>query len=333
MIKPSSGLAAAHDENSGVRPTMIRKAEEKTDLTRDYDYERLIEEEKEHYSAIDVTDDLKEGGSHASGCWRYYWEHVGEIIAESYLVDFAEIVNREFVGTTYPLNILSLGSGFCGHELGLTQNLTVPHLIECTDINEAIFEQAKKVAQEEDLALEFREEDLNFIELAPGRYDVIFAHAVIHHVINLERLFEQLRAGLSDRGIFHMVDVVGQNRRLIWDENEDFANALLDLVPQELIGTTRLDIPFDADGMEGIRQDDIVPLLRETFEPVHEQRHGAFMRFICTNAELGPRLDPSRPDAKAWLDLLIKADDVAVMTGLLRPLEIWGVYKARKNAK
>lgn len=308
---------------------MNPKDRERTDLTEDYDYERLIEEEKEHYSEIEVTEDLKEGGHHASDCWRYYWEHVGDTIAKAFPVDFAGIVNREFSGSASPVHILSLGSGFCGHELSLSRNLTVPHLIECTDINEAIFEQAREVAQEEGLALEFREEDLNFIDIPVGRFDVIFAHAVIHHVINLEHLFDQLRKGLSDRGLFHMVDVVGQNRKLIWDENEDFANALLDLLPQELVGTTRLDVPFDADGMEGIRQNDIVPLLRKTFEPEFEYRHGAFIRFICTNGELGQRLDLSNSGAREWLDFLISADDTAVRTGMLQPLEIWGVYRPR----
>ena len=41
------------------------------DYTKSYDYERLIEEKKAHYSDIEITSDLKEGGAHASERWTY----------------------------------------------------------------------------------------------------------------------------------------------------------------------------------------------------------------------------------------------------------------------
>ena len=45
-------------------------------------------------------------------------------------------------------------------------------------------------------------------------------------MINLERLYGEIRTGLEEDGVLHMVEVVGKNRELIWDENEDFANSL-----------------------------------------------------------------------------------------------------------
>lgn len=303
------------------------------DLTKNYDYDRLILEEKEHYLEIEVTDDLKEGGTHASSCWDYYWNHVAEVLVTSTYENLAEVMHRRFTEGQGPLRILSLGSGFCGHEIELARNLRVPYSIECTDINDEIFTQAREVAKADRLDLSFRVEDLNFIDIEPGRYHLIFSHAVIHHVINLERLFEGLVAGLTTGGLFHLVDSVGQNRKLIWDESERFANALLDLLPADIIGDHRLDVPFEADGMEGIRQEAILPLLRRHFEPIWEHRHGAFMRFVCTHAELSRRLDPSDSRARASLDFLIAADDLAVRHGVLKPLEIWGFYIPRAKTR
>src|SRR5262249_44819452 len=151
--------------------------------------------------------------------------------------------------------------------------------ITCTDINDELYDGAKSTAAAEGLPLEFRIADMNFIHIEPGHYDVIFAHASLHHVINLERLFDEIEGGLVPNGVFHLVEVVGMNRKLIWDNSERFANAALDCVPEMLTGGLRLHVPFEADGMEGVRQEDILPLLRGHFTPIFELRHGAFIRF------------------------------------------------------
>ncbi len=302
------------------------------DLTKTYDYARLIEEEKEHYSHIEVTEDLREGGVHASSAWQHYWERVGKIIGASGFANLGAYLSQSLSHLDRPIEVLSLGSGYCGNELALARQFSCEYRIRCTDINEALFEKAKSVARDERLKIEFGVADINFLALERGRYDLIFAHAVIHHVINLEPLFDQLARGLAPGGVLHLVDVVGKNRKLIWDESERFANALLDLLPDRVTRGVRLAVPEEAEGMEGIRQQDIVPQLRQSFTPLFEHRHGAFMRFICTHPELGPTLDPRNEEGRRYLDFLIDCDDSAVRRGILAPLEIWGVYRPRNAA-
>jgi SAM-dependent methyltransferase len=297
------------------------------DYTKNYDYERLIGEEKAHYSDIEVTSDLKEGGEHASEPWTYYWQHVWEAIHRNPMVSMGAWLRRELGKDGRPIEVLSLGSGYCGHELGFARTIGHPCRIVCTDINEDLFSQAKDVAATENLNVEFRVADLNFIDIEPGRYHMIFAHAVLHHVINLERLYMQIRSGLTDDGVLHLVEVVGKNRELIWDENEVFANRLLDTLPDEVTGGLRLAVEPEDSGMEGVRQEDIMPLLAQSFKPLFQHSHGAFMRFICTNADLNKRFNPNHPLQKRCLDFLIECDDTAVRNGILRPLEIWGVYR------
>ena len=81
-------------------------------------------------------------------------------------------------------------------------------------------------------------------------------------------------------------------RKLIWDENERYANALLDLIPKQVTQGIRIAVPEELGGMEGIRQEEILPLIRQNFAAMFEYRFGAFMRFICTHPELGPAFDP-----------------------------------------
>ena len=300
-----------------------------TDFTGDFDYERLVREEKEHFAATEITADLKEGGGHANASWDHYWRRVGADYADTPYASVPAFLEHQFVGTTRPLEILSLGSGFCGHEIAVAERLRLPHRITCTDLNEALFARARAVVEERKLAIEFRELDLNFIALEADRYDVVLAHAVVHHVINLEHLFAELAKGLRPTGVLSLTEVVGPNRRLLWEENERLANALLDALPAEVTGGLRLDVQGEEEGMEGIRQEEILPVLHQHFEARFELRHGAFMRFLCTHPDLGRRLDPASPEGRRSLDFLIDCDQAAVRHGLLRPLEVYGFYRPR----
>ena len=277
-----------------------------SDLTKQYDYNKLLEEEKEAYSTVEITKELKLGGAHAYNSWQYYWRRIGGQTQHKEWANMPAYLDRTFGNLSRPIRILSLGSGYCGHEIECAEKLTSSYLMTCIDINEELFVRAREVKKEKHLSMEFRVEDLNFIAIDRGKFDLIFANAVLHHIINLEHLYEQIRLGLSEHGIFQLVEVVGMNRKLIWDENEKVANALLDLVPDRITRKIRLTAGFAEKGMEGIRQEDILPPLREKFHPIFECRHGAFMRYICTHPDLGRYFDPNDKSAKPFLDFLIE---------------------------
>ena len=301
------------------------------DLTGNWDYARLIEEEKDHYSKIEVTEELTIGGPHASSAWRYYWNRVAEEIRSSPFADITGYLDSQCGDLNRPARILSLGSGHCGHELAMAQRLRCAYEITCTDINPELFIEARKRAQERSLSLRFEVEDLNFIRIAPGYYDLIFAHAVLHHVINLEILFDQIACGLTGGGILQLVEVIGKNKRLLWEENERFANVILAALPVKVTQGAKVQVT-EEEGMEGIRQEQILPILRERFDALYEYTHGAFMRYICTDERFGRYFNPEHELSRRYLDLLIDIDKSTVRNGILRPLEIWGVYRPRRGS-
>ncbi len=299
------------------------------DRTKDYDYQRLIEEEKHHYSSIEVTDRLLEGGLHSGGCWMRYWQRVHARLSSTPFGNIVEVLEDRTGRPDRPLRVLSLGAGYCGHELDLARRFQRPYEIHCLDINTDLFSRAREVARDESLNLHFHAADLNFVELEADSWDLVHANAAVHHVINLEWLFEQIARGLRPDGLFHIVEVLGRNRRLLWEENECFANGLLELLPKTVVGPARVHVT-ESGGMEGVRQEEIEGLLGQHFALIFELRHGAFARFLCTDPTLAPQLDPADPERRAWLDFLFDADDAAVRRGLLRPLELWGIYEAAR---
>ena len=297
------------------------------DYTQGLDYERLVAEEVAEFENHPMTADYKLGGVHDTQAWHYYWKRLG---AEEFagwrhpsITNFIE-EERQFEG---PVKVLSLGSGFCGPDLEMARAFKVPYEITCVDMNPKLFAGAKECAEREKLNFRFEEGDLNYITLPPDTYHLVFAHAILHHVINIERLFEQIVGTLKPEGICHFIEVGGENRSLISDQATQFANGLLRLIPPAL-GKNMHIVRGVEGGMEGIRQDQLLPLIEEYFEPIFEVRHGAFMRFVCHASPVGD-FHPENPREKPWLDFLIDADRSCVKRGILPPLEVWGVYSPR----
>jgi SAM-dependent methyltransferase len=121
--------------------------------------------------------------------------------------------------------------------------------------------------------------DLNFVELPAGSYDVIWSSGCLHHIVNLEHLFAQVARALRPGGLFALHDYVGDRRLQYTPARLARVNALLREVPAafRLGGATAIAAP-DPSGMSpfcGARPDEILPLARAHFEPVHSGSFGA----------------------------------------------------------
>lgn len=312
----------------------------KIDLTRDTPYDELVQEEIEHYSAIEVTKELTEGGIHAHKSWSYYYEYL-----QTHL--FHTTFSEEIVAHANRVDgprLLSLGCGYGGHDLQVAARLARPFEIIAVDLNPHLFAEAERRARAENFNIRFVPLDMNFISIRPASFDVIYAHASLHHVLNLEHLFDQIHHGLKDNGRFVILDIIGKTQVLFWKENVEFAARLIRRLPlryrpqagKRIWRHLMLDpysiIPRYAEpaiqvGMEGIRQEEIDPLLQQRFTPVKLFKYNAYMRMICTNPYLGPRLDPDRAPARAYLEKLIELEMQQISTGKLRATELFGVFQ------
>ena len=276
------------------------------DQTESDDYNRLVSEEIEHYSDITVTDALTEGGIHSHKSWEYYFEY---LYARHFKISFYDAVWNAVRGRESP-KVLSLGCGYGGHDLAISQQIERPFELFAVDLNPRIYDTALERAQALGLPIRFQSLDLNRVALEPGYFDVIYAVASIHHILNLEHLLAQLHRGLKDDGRLIIVDIIGKTQVEFWRENVEYAAKVVKRMPvrfRPAAGQRRLRRlffdpytiispyvePVIQRGMEGIRQEEIVPLLNRWFEPQEVFYYDAYMRLICTNPILGARIDPS----------------------------------------
>src|SRR5262245_21409870 len=251
------------------------------DLTRGGEYERLLDEEIEHYSAIEVTPDLREGGVHAQDSWTYYFRSLERDL-------FHTSFHREVVTHANRFEaprLLSLGCGYGGHDLLVSAQLRKPFQLIAVDLNPNITAEADRRARAAGLDIQFMPADLNFISIQPDSFDVIYAHASLHHVLNLEHLFDQIKAGLRDEGRLVVLDIIGKTQVLFWKENVELAASVLRSMPRRYRPMAwkrfwrrwwfdpyhviaRYEEPSVQVGMEGIRQEEIEDLLLQRFVPV-----------------------------------------------------------------
>ncbi len=310
------------------------------DLTKGTAYQKLVAEEIEHYSNIKITDDLKEGGMHAQKSWVFYFDYLNKNVFGRGLSDEVAVQAEQFEQP----RLLSLGCGYGGHDLDIARKLRKPYQLMAVDLNPQVYIEAQRRATAEGLNVHFKSLDLNFLDIRPGSFDVIYAHASVHHILNLEHVFSQLRDGLTENGRLVILDIVGKTQVLFWKENVEFAASLIKRMPRRYrppVGKRlwrhvwfnpyriipRYVEPSEQSGMEGIRQEEIESVMLRWFSPIKLARYNAYMRMICTNPYLGARLDPRKDEDRKYLEELIRLELQQVELGNLKPTEIFGVFK------
>ena len=105
------------------------------------------------------------------------------------------------------------------------------------------------------------------------RYDVVMANQSLHHVVELEHLFDAIASAIGDQGIFITSDMIGRNGHQRWPE----ALAMLQEFWRELPESHRYNLQLrrqehefmnwdcSVEGFEGVRAQDILPLLIDRF--------------------------------------------------------------------
>jgi ubiquinone/menaquinone biosynthesis C-methylase UbiE len=180
-----------------------------------------------------------------------------------------------FCKTVANPRILSLGCGYGGIELEIARSLRKPYEIIAVDLNRSILNRAEEEAMTKDFNIRFLSLDLNFVEIRENAFDVVFAHASLHHLLNLEHVFNQIYRGLRENGRLIVQDIIGNTQVLFWKENVDFAIDIVRNMPPQYKPDSLNEqaiIPHYVEpsiqkGMEGIRKEEIESQINKYFTP------------------------------------------------------------------
>lgn len=235
------------------------------------------------------------------------------------------------------VRIVSLGSGNCDMEVNLAAKLRERSVsnfeIECLDLNQAMLDRGYEDAKQRGLTSHVTFSKGDFNDWHPRDcYDVAIAHQSLHHVLNLEGLFTSIESGLRDDGLFLTSDMIGRNGHLRWPEALVIVHEFWRELPepyrfnQQLKRHEELYENWDCSthGFEGIRAQDILPLLVNRFH---------FHLFIAFGNVIDPFVDRAfghNFNAKGewdrnFIDRVHARDEAEMLAGNIKPTHMLAV--------
>lgn len=142
------------------------------------------------------------------------------------------------------------------------------------DISDVAVKTGAARAKAEGRNIHFAVADLNTDPLPDVQYDLICASGALHHIENLEFLFEQINARLAPDGVFYANDYMGPSHMQWGDKQLALMNAIVGLLPDDLnrvqhrghqvirdVTRIPLDVFARVDPSEGVRSADIFDVM------------------------------------------------------------------------
>jgi ubiquinone/menaquinone biosynthesis C-methylase UbiE len=226
---------------------------------------------------------------------------------------------------------ISLGSGNCDTEVRIAKQLRnkgIEHFtIECLELNSEMLQRGSNLANEEEVTdnLEFIETDINKWQ-ADKKYVAAIANHSLHHIENLEDVFDQVFSSLDDSGAFITNDMIGRNGHQRWPEALTAVHRFWRELPKEYTYNHLLKRYEDVyenwdcstESFEGIRAQDILTLLIQKFN------FKIFIAFsnvidIFIDRCFGHNFDPSRPWDTQFIDRVHAFDEESILQGTIKP--------------
>ncbi len=218
-------------------------------------------------------------------------------------------------------SFVSVGSGNCDIEIETAISLCDKGLknfkIECLDLNEMMLDRGRLLAKERQVSEYLTFTDADFNRWRPlQKYDAVVANQALHHVVGLEDLFSSIKRSLKTDGMFLVSDMIGRNGHMRWPEALAIVHEFWRMMPasyrfnHQLKRHEELYENWDCstEGFEGIRAQDILPLLIERF---HFELFIGFANVIdiFVDRGFGPNFDEKRDWDREFIDRVHERDE------------------------
>ncbi len=303
------------------------------------DYSDKLKKELDFYEDVESVHVLPESQHYVNENYLRprLVEHFGYGSYLEMVRHFVERISGWLGGRT--LKVLSLGSGNCDFEISLLSDHGLNLKLHCLELNPRMLERAAEAAREKGVTRRVRlvHCDINELEL-DETYDLVLGNYSLHHFVELERIFDRIHGAMEPHAFFLVDEMIGRNGHLFWEPTLDLCNRLWSLLPRHLKHDHLLqrDLPLreqwdcSAESFEGVRAQDILPLLDRTFCFVDFAPFYALVNRF-TDRDFGPNFDPADPLHRAYLDLVWQLDDMVCRLHLLKPTQMIAALVRREQ--
>ena len=233
----------------------------------------------------------------------------------------------------------SLGAGDCSVELAVAQQLIARGVenftIDAFELSGPLLDRARAAIQEHALEEHFRlrECDVNHHQIE-NTYDGVMAHHSLHHFLNLERIFDNVRQMLAPKANFVVWDMIGRNGHMRWPETLSILEHLWKILPDAKKYHHQLRqmwpdfVNFDCskEGFEGIRAQDILPTLIDRFYASHFVVAGGITE-IFVDRSFGPNFDLGNEGDLRFIDFVEHLNSRLIECGSIKPTLMFATFK------
>ena len=186
--------------------------------------------------------------------------------------------------------------------------------------------------------VQFQNVDLNS-GFGSSKFDLIIANQVLHHIVSLEDIFDSCHEALTDDGFVMARDMIGKNGHQAWPEAKGEIDKIWERMPSRYKTNNRNgnfydtfpNNDFSKSSFEGIRSQDIMPLINERFGYSKYYAFGGVVeRFI--NRGFGGNFSVENEEDTRFVKLLQKTNDDLIDSGKITPTQICAYFTKRRSS-
>jgi len=305
-----------------------------------FEYERRFSSETAIFEHQKVVHDLPEIYHYWSNKYvRPILEQFGFSNPDDFFVTFLSRSIEEHSGRTQ--RFASLGCGNCDTEVRVARALVErgysEFAIECVDINETMLERGAALAADAGVSAQIVPTRGDFNRWRPReQYDAVMANQSLHHVVELEDLFASVKKSLRPDGRFITADMIGQNGHMLWPEALRIVHEYWRELPREKTFNVQLqryeelyeNWDCSKEGFEGIRAQDILPLLIQHFD---FEFFVGFANVIdpFVGRAFGPHLDANSAEDRQFIDRVHARDEAEMLAGRIKPTHVMATMRKK----
>ena len=252
---------------------------------------------------------------------------------------------KEACQTQEEARFCSIGAGNCEVEVLLAKQLVESGLtnftFECLDINRNMLDRGIEKALKLGVAdyIKSTITDLNSWTIE-RKYDVVFALQCLHHFVELEIITQKIYNGLRDSGFFITHDMIGRNGHQRWPETLEKVRFFWQDLPSRYkfnhhskqIEEEFINRDFSKDNFEGIRAQDILPLLQKKFCFQTFVFWGGFIDPFISRA-FGHNYDAKKPEDRAIIDKIQKLNEDLLISKTIKPTQMIATMKKTVSSR
>ncbi|HJR77977.1 MAG TPA: class I SAM-dependent methyltransferase [Nitrospiraceae bacterium] len=282
----------------------------------------------------------------------HYWAHnflqpkcevMGIQDLTEFFVGYARVACR--ADPTRTCYVASLGAGNCETEVAIAEHLLANHMtnfvLDCIDLNPHMLARGRDLAAARGVAQHLRFVDSDIKGWSIDReYAVVMANQSLHHFQELELLFRKTQRALGDEGLFVVSDVIGRNGHMRWPEALEVVHRIWKTMPERykynhlLRRHERMYDNWDCSvgGFEGIRAQDILPLLVKHFHFELFLAYGNIIDIFIDRA-FGHNFDVACEEDRRFIDMVGRLDDDLIDRGVVKPTHLFAVMRNRASCE